>query len=55
MIVAWLVAHANNHFEIANHRVKNWVLKTEVNGTASEGENARLPAMTAMLIPGLIA
>ena len=41
-------------FEIANHRVKNWVLKTEVNGTSRKGENARLPAMTAMLIPGLI-
>jgi hypothetical protein len=33
-------------------RVKNWVLKTEVNGTSREGENARLPAMTAMLILG---
>jgi len=34
--------------------VKNWVLKTEVNGTARKGGNARLPAMTAMLIPGLV-
>ena len=29
------------------------MLKTEVNDTSREGENARLPAMTAMLIPGL--
>ena len=34
--------------------VQNYVLKTEGNGTAREGENARLPAMTAMLIPGHI-
>src|SRR5215831_14748750 len=32
---------------------KNWVLKTEVNGTARKGGNARLPTMTARLIPGL--
>jgi hypothetical protein len=30
------------------------MLKTEVNGTARKGENSRLPAMTAMLIPGRI-
>ena len=34
--------------------MKNWVLKTKVNGTSGERENARWPAMTAMLIPGLI-
>src|SRR5712691_11364063 len=34
--------------------MKNWVLKTEGNGTAREGENARLPAMTATLSLGRV-
>ena len=33
--------------------MKNWGLKTELNGTGKDGGNARLPAMTALLIPGL--
>ena len=30
------------------------MLKTAVHDPSREGENARLPAMTAMLIPGLV-
>jgi hypothetical protein len=33
--------------------VKNWVLKTEVNGSTSDGKIASLPLMTRSLILGL--
>ena len=33
--------------------MKNWVLKTEVNGSTSDDKIARLPLMTRSLILGL--
>ena len=42
-------------FEIANHRVQNWVLKTKVNGSTSDGKIASLPLMTRSLILGRYA